>query len=54
MTITKIIDKFNPEKIWIIKHYRCGHYYINQTICNKKFYKGFVKTTKKHINEIFS
>lgn len=46
------IDKFNPKKIWIVKRYSCGHYYVNQQIAGKVFYRKFQRTTKYHLNDI--
>lgn len=53
MKVTEIKDKYNPEKIWIIKRSKCGHYYINQKICGKVFYSRFQRVTKSLINGIF-
>lgn len=53
MTITKITDKYNPHKVWVIKHYPCGHFYINQEISNRLFYKAFQRATKEFINSVF-
>lgn len=52
MNITRIIDRYNPCKVWLIKRYPSGNYYINQEICGKTFYNGFVRTTAKHLAEL--
>ena len=52
MTITRIIDRFNSNKVWLVKRYPSGNYYLNQEICGKTFYKGFVRTTRKFIADI--
>lgn len=52
MKITEIIDKYNADKVWVIKKYSCGHYYINQKINNRIFYKAFQKTTKSYIESV--
>jgi hypothetical protein len=52
MEIFEIQDKYNSSKVWVIKKTKCRHYYMNQKICGKMFYKGFQKTTLKHINAI--
>lgn len=52
MTITRIIDQFNSNKVWVVKRYPSGNYYINQEICGKTFYNGFVRTTRKFIADI--
>lgn len=48
----EVTDKFNPDKVWIIKKYPCGHYYLNQKIKGRMFNKRFQKVTKKHIEDI--
>lgn len=54
MTTTRNPDKWNPSKIWIIKHYSCGHYTINQEIKGRLFYSRFHRVRKSHIDAIFS
>lgn len=54
MTITRIIDKYNPCKVWIIKRTKCGHFYVNQEISGKMFYKGYRRMTKRYIKEVLS
>lgn len=48
----EIIDKYNYDKVWIIKKYKSGHYYINQQIKDKLFYKKFQQCTKKYLLSI--
>lgn len=43
------VDFFNENKVWIVKRTKCGHYYFNQKICGKIFYKKFVRGCKSHI-----
>ncbi len=52
MNITRVQDRWNDKKVWLIKRYRSGNYYINQEICGRTFYDGFVRTTAKHLVEI--
>lgn len=52
MRETRITDKYNSGKVWIIRHYNTGHYYINQEIKGKKLNKRFVRRTKKQLAEI--
>ena len=52
MTITKITDKYNSSKVWIIKHYGSGHYYINQEIKGRILNKKYVRRTKKQLIEM--
>lgn len=48
----RITDKYNPKKIWLVRYYGCGHYFYNQEIAGKKFYKRYSKTTRKHLISI--
>jgi hypothetical protein len=50
--IIEITDLYNSDKTWVIKITSCGHYYINQKICNKMFYKKFQKVTKDYLEKI--
>ena len=52
MDITRITDTYNPNKVWVIKRTKCGHYYVNQEIYGRKFYSAFQRTTKRYIKEI--
>lgn len=38
MKVTRIQDKYNPDKVWMIKRYLCGTFYVNQEIKGQKFY----------------
>lgn len=51
MTIKRIIDRYNSRKVWIIKRYKCGHYYLNQEICGRKSH-GFVRSQKWYIKQV--
>lgn len=50
--ISRITDRYNTNKVWIIKRYKDGHYYLNQEISHKMFYTKYTRTTLKHINEV--
>lgn len=50
----RITDKFNPHKVWIIKKYKCGHYFWNQEICGRKQNTMFVRTSKRFIKDVLS
>ena len=50
--ISEYQDKYNPNKVWIIKKTPCGHYYINQKICGKLFYSSYRKVTLSFIRDI--
>ena len=54
MKTVYIKDKYNSNKIWIIKHYTDGHYYVNQSIKGITMYKAFQRTTKKLLIDIMS
>lgn len=42
MKVTRIQDKYNPDKVWMIKRYLCGTFYVNQEIKGDELY--FPKT----------
>lgn len=50
--IIRKTDRHNKDKVWLIKRYPSGNYYINQEICGRTFYNGYVRTTAKHIAEL--
>lgn len=52
MTIKRITDRHNARKVWIIKRYKCGHFYVNQEICGRVFYPAYRRLTKRFITEI--
>lgn len=54
MTITRIIDEYNPDKIWVIKRYADGHYYLNQEIKGRKLNRKFYRVTKWQLDAIFA
>ncbi|HCB94520.1 MAG TPA: hypothetical protein DEP65_01850 [Ruminococcus sp.] len=52
MEIIRIQDKYNANKVWLVKRYKCGHYAVNQEVCGKPFYKSFRRMTKSYIDSI--
>ena len=52
MNIKRITDKYNEKKVWIIKRYKDGHYYVNQEICGKIMYSSYRRMSKKYIDTI--
>jgi Mor family transcriptional regulator len=52
--VYKIYDKYNKDKVWLIKKYKSSNFYINQMIKGKHFYKKFQRTTLKHILSILN
>lgn len=50
--IIEIKDRYNENKIWVIKHTSCRHYYFNQKICGKMFYSKFQRVSKAFINDV--
>lgn len=51
MTIQNIQGKYNKAKIWHVKRYACGAYYITQSVAGKKLYP-YTRMTKKRIVSI--
>lgn len=47
MQETRVRDKWNPDKVWIVKRYMCGVFYVNQEIKGQKFYQRDRRMTKK-------
>jgi hypothetical protein len=54
MTTTRIIDRYNPNKTWIVKRYPSGNYYINQEICGRLLQRKFYRVTKWQLDAIFA
>lgn len=52
--IDRFQDSYNSNKIWIIKRYGCGHYYANQIIKNRPFYKKDIRVRSNFLHEIES
>lgn len=52
MRLEQIEDRYNKNKIWLVKRYDCGKYYINQKICDNIFNKSFTRVTKKYLYNI--
>lgn len=52
MIITYIVDRYNSNKIWVIKKSSCGHYYYNQTVCGCMPHTKFQRTTKKFLEDM--
>lgn len=50
--ISEYKDKYNENKVWVIKRTSCRHYYLNQKICGKMFYPSYKKSTLNHIRNI--
>ena len=49
---TKIVDKYNSSKVWIVKRYECGNYYYNQENSGRMLNKKFTRTTKAFLVEL--
>lgn len=52
MTITRVVDPYNSNKIWIIKKSKCHHYYLNQENSGRLLNKGFKRVTRKMLLDI--
>lgn len=53
MEIIRRIDEYNANKVWLIKRYKDGHYYLNQEIKGRKFYRRFYRFRKRELQAIF-
>lgn len=53
-TLIRKVDKWNPHKVWLIKHYADGHYVINQEVCGRVFYSRWQRSTKARIAAILA
>lgn len=52
MRTLHIQDTYNPKKMWIIRHTKCGHYYLSQTVCGQITGKK-TRFTKKELRKMF-
>jgi hypothetical protein len=52
VSMLEVQDIFNPSKRWVIKHSKCGHYYMNQKICSRMFYTRFTRTTRRYLKQL--
>ena len=52
MKIALIQDKYNENKVWIIKKYKNRNIYYNQKIGDKVVY-NFSRTSKKFLKSVF-
>lgn len=52
MKVTRIQDKYNPDKVWMIKRYLCSTFYVNQEIKGQKFYDRDRRMTKRMLVSI--
>lgn len=51
---TRIIDKYNNRKVWLVKHYADGHYTVNQEIDSHILYSRFQRMTKMQLEAILN
>ena len=47
-----LVDKYNPNKSYIIKKYKSGNYYFNQAIDGIEIYPRYQKTSKQALRLI--
>lgn len=52
VSLIEVQDEWNDKKVWLIKRYKCGHYYFNQKIAGFKLNKMFLRTTKAYLKSI--
>jgi hypothetical protein len=50
MKLIRVQDKYNLDKVWIIKRTKCGHYFLQQEIKGILFYSRFTRVTKKWLS----
>ncbi len=50
--ISEIQDRYNENKIWVVKKTKCRHYFINQKINGKMFYSSFQRVPLSFIHNI--
>lgn len=48
----RIVDQYNPLKVWLIRKSNCGHYYLNQEVSGRVINKAFGRTTLNHIKSV--
>ena len=47
-------DKHNAAKLWLIKTYKCGHVYVNQSIHGQKVNSSFQRTTVAWLRQVLN
>ncbi len=47
-------DRWNPQKVWLIKHYADGHYSWNQEIAGRQCYPAYLRTSRAKLLELFA
>lgn len=52
MVKRRIVDRYNQDKVWMIKRYRSGNFYVNQEIKGNKIYNRDVRMTKQMLTDI--
>ena len=52
MKLVYLVDKYNPNKSYIIKKYKSGNYYFNESIDGIEIYPRYQKTTKEALKLI--
>ncbi len=50
----KHVDRWNPNKVWFVKHYADGHYALNQEISGRKFYSAYQRAKKAQVQSILN
>lgn len=52
--IYRVPCPYDSNKVYVVKRYGCGHYYLNEEIDGKLFYNRFVKTSRHWVNELLN
>lgn len=50
--ITEYQDKYNENKVWVVKKTACRHYFLNQKINGKFFYPKYQRVSLGFIRNI--
>lgn len=50
--ITEYQDKYNENKVWVVKKTDCRHYFLNQKINGKFFYPKYQRVSLDFIRNI--
>jgi len=52
MIVTSIIQ--NKTKVYWVKRYSNGHYYLNQSVMGKQFYRRWIRTSAAYAKSLLN
>lgn len=52
MKTMRIQDQYNPDKVWLIRRYTGGNYYVNQEVKGMKMYSRDRRMTARLLKSI--